>query len=407
MDSDTLKNLQDYYNANKDTKLQLTELLKDSARTNQFKAETPNLLLDYSKQHIDGEVLKQLKEISSQIGLQDKIKKMVAGEVLNTTEQRAVLHTALRAPRTEPALEIDGENVIEEVHIQLDKIKDLAGKVRSGEVLGCTGRRFNTILSIGIGGSYLGVKAAYEALQLTQTGYHTSRDYRMLFLADPDPLDFKLKALDIDVESTLVIVLSKSFTTAETLLNANTVKKYFVDNLKSISSFELNDETIISRHFCAVSTNLAKTHEFGIVDSRVFKIWDWVGGRFSVSSAIGVLSLSIVFGFDVVQELLDGMRDIDLSFQNEDFENNPSVVLGVIGWFNKTIEGYSTRAVLPYNQGLRSFFLHCQQVSMESNGKQVDLEGNVLETPAGVVVFGDSGTKGQHSFYQTLHQGKI
>jgi len=221
------------------------------------------------------------------------------------------------------------------------------------------------------------------------------------------PLYLKLKVENLDLETTLVVILSKSFTTAETMLNAKTVRNVILARLKAQFP-SLLDEEIVKSHFCAVSTNLPGTQNFGISDDRVFKFWDWVGGRFSVSSAIGVLSLSIIFGFETVQEFLSGMRNIDQQFFTEkDIRKNVPVMVGLIGFFNTTIENYSSKAILPYCQGLRDFSAHIQQVSMESNGKQVKIDGSLItEYQSGYVNFGESGTKGQHSFFQALHQGK-
>jgi glucose-6-phosphate isomerase len=285
------------------------------------------------------------------------------------------------------------------VHEELDKMFEFSEKVRNGQILGSTGKRIKTVLSIGIGGSYLGVLACYQAFRNTKQGYFSSRDYILKFLADPDPIDLHQQVDGLDPESTLVIILSKTFTTAETILNATTVKEWFIRSLQSIDA-SLSEEKIISSHFSAVSTDLVKTSKFGIEESRVFAFWDWVGGRFSVSSAIGVLPLSIVFGKSLVEEFLSGMRNIDENFKNEKNPlKNVSVLLGLIGFYNRTIQGFSSKAILPYNQGLSFFSNHIQQVSMESNGKRVNMQGEELAYGTGYVVFGDSGTKGQHSFY--------
>lgn len=404
---DTFSNLQSYYNENKSSNLKLQNLLQDQERTRKFKIEGENYILDYSKQHLDSESLTQLFKIAEDLNLKESIQAMYRGDKINTTEGRSVLHTALRMQKT-AKLEVDGQNVIEDVHKELEKMREFSERVRSGKFKGCTGKRINTILSIGIGGSYLGVLTAYEAFKCTKEGYLSSRDFKALFLADPDPLDFHLKVQELDPESTLVVILSKTFTTAETMLNSNTAKTWILDAFKVISP-ETSEADVIKSHFCAVSTNLEGTSQFGIDNENVFQFWDWVGGRFSVSSAIGVLSLSVIFGYEIVESFLEGMRNIDENFINEvdDFTKNTPVILGLLGFFNSTIEGYECRAILPYNQGLRSFFNHVQQVSMESNGKTVDLNGNSLDGyQAGYINFGESGTKGQHSFFQLLHQGK-
>lgn len=293
------------------------------------------------------------------------------------------------------------------VHEELNKIYDFASRVRSGEILGVTGKRIETVLSLGIGGSYLGVLSVYQAFKNTAEGFLSSRNYTARFLADPDPLDFHSQVDGLDPETTLVIILSKTFTTVETILNACTAKKWVINSLQSINN-NLSESDIVASHFAAVSTNLEKTSQFGIPDNRVFKFWDWVGGRFSVSSAIGVLSLSIIFGKAVVHQFLSGMRNIDENFKNEkEVKKNVCLILGLLGFYNRTIEGYSSKVILPYCQGLSTFFNHIQQVSMESNGKRVNQQGETLPYDTGYVVFGESGTKGQHSFYQLLHQGKF
>lgn len=399
------QNLQTYYNENKAETLKLQNLLKDQERTRKFKIQQENYLLDYSKQHLDSQSFEHLLKIAQDLDLRTKIQSMFNGEVINTTEGRSVLHTALRLPRT-ATLEVDGVDVVKDVHAELDKMKVFSEKIRTGEIRGCTGKRINTLLSIGIGGSYLGVLTAYEGLKNTKAGYYSSRDYKSVFLADPDPLDFHTKVAELDPESTLVVILSKTFTTAETMLNSNTARAWLLRSFNGIDP-QLSQEEIIRSHFCAVSTNLEGTSKYGIDDNRVFQFWDWVGGRFSVSSAIGVLSLSIIFGFEIVQQFLEGMHNIDENFRNEeDLTKNIGVMVGLLGFFNSTIEGYDTRAILPYNQGLRNFFNHIQQLSMESNGKGVKINGDSLDGyQAGYINFGESGTKGQHSFFQLLHQG--
>lgn len=402
---EVFQGLRDYYEANKGDKLRLQNLLKDQERTKTFKIQQENYMLDYSKQHLDSEGMEHLLKIGEKLKLQDQIHSMFTGGEINVTEKRSVLHTALRMPKS-ASLVVDGVDVVKDVHAELESIREFATKVRHGEITGCTGKRISTILSIGIGGSYLGVRTAFEAFRSTREGFFSSRDYDAVFLADPDPLDFKRIITEADPESTLVIILSKSFTTAETMLNARTARNWILKDFAAIDA-TLTEQEIIKSHFCAVSTNLEGTSKFGIDDDRVFKFWDWVGGRFSVSSAIGVLSLSIIFGWDLVHHFLQGMNNIDENFKNEkDLRKNISVVTGLLGFFNSTVEGYDSRCILPYNQGLNTFFNHVQQVSMESNGKGVDVLGGDLDGyQAGYVVFGEAGTKGQHSFFQLLHQG--
>jgi glucose-6-phosphate isomerase len=383
---------QAWYNENSE-QLNLKNLLKNPAHADKFVLQNEGFILDYSKQHINDEAFAKLQNIAQKFNIQQDIQSMFSGEVINRTEGRAVLHTALRAPK-DAVINVNGENVVPHVHAELDKIYEFVDKVRSGEIVGVTGKRIKTILSVGIGGSYLGNLSAYLAFKNTKEGFKSSRDYNALFLADPDPQDFHTQVDSLDVESTLVIILSKSFTTAETMLNANTAREWVLKSLQNIDS-NLSDSEIIAHHFAAVSTNLERTGQFGIPAERVFQFWNWVGGRFSVSSAIGVLSLGIVFGKEVVQQFLKGMNDIDENFKTEtDPKKNISLLLGLIGFYNRTIEGYSNRSILPYNQGLKTFFNHIQQVSMESNGKRVDQNGDVVPYDTGYIVYGESGTKG-------------
>ena len=396
---------QAWYAQNKDSSLKLQNLLKDENHADKFVLQTEDFILDYSKQHINEEAFEKLQSIAQTFNVSGEIQSMFSGEIVNRTEGRAVLHTALRAPK-DAVINVDGTNVVPLVHAELDKIYEYVDQVRSGEITGVTGKRISTILSVGIGGSYLGNLSAYIAFKNTEGGFKNSRDYTARFLADPDPQDFNKQVDGLDPESTLVIILSKSFTTAETMLNARTAREWVIRSLQSTNQ-NLSESEIIAHHFAAVSTNLEKTSAFGIPDNRVFQFWNWVGGRFSVSSAIGVVSLGIIFGKKVVQDFLSGMNNIDENFKNEaDPKKNISLLLGLLGFYNRTIEGYTNKAILPYNQGLATFFNHIQQVSMESNGKRVDQSGDVLPYQTGYIVYGESGTKGQHSFFQLLHQGK-
>lgn len=398
--------LQDWYKSKKSSDLKLQNLLLDQSREQEFILEGDDYLLDYSKQNLNHEAMEKLIALYDKLGVERQIQDKFGGKAINATERRAVLHTALRASKDE-IIDVDGYNVVTTVQEELQRILKFSDQVRKGEILGATGKRIKTILSIGIGGSYLGVMSCYQAFRNTREGFYASRDYTMKFLADPDPIDWHQQKDGLDPESTLVIILSKTFTTSETILNATTVREWFISSLHCTNP-SLSEKQIISSHFCAVSTELAKTSKFGIIESRVFCFWDWVGGRFSVSSAIGMLPLSIVFGRSVIEEFLGGMRNIDHNFKNEkDPKKNASILLGLIGFYNRTIQHYQSKAILPYSQGLSSFFNHIQQVSMESNGKRVDIFGDELNYGTGYVVFGESGTKGQHSFFQLLHQGKL
>ena len=348
---------QKWYEENKASGLKLQNLLKEKNRSDEFSLEGDGFLLDYSKQNLSEEAFARLVSVYEKLGVQKQIQDKFGGKAINATERRAVLHTALRASKDE-IVDVDGYNVVTTVQEELQRILKFSDHVRRGEILGATGKRISTILSIGIGGSYLGVMSCYQAFRNTREGFHSSRDYKMKFLADPDPIDWHQLKDGLDPESTLVIILSKTFTTAETILNATTVKQWLVSSLHCIDS-GLSEKEIISSHFSAVSTDIPKTSKFGISEARVFQFWDWVGGRFSVSSAIGILPLSIVFGRKVIEDFLSGMRNIDHNFKDEkNPRKNLSVLMGLVGFYNRTVQQFSSKAILPYNQGLSSFFNH-------------------------------------------------
>ena len=322
---------------------------------------------------------------------------MFAGEHINATENRAVLHTALRAPR-EASMVDQGENVVPGVWEVLDKIKDFSDRVRSGEWLGFTGKPLTNVVAIGIGGSYLGPLFVHTALTNDVECMKASAGRKLTFLANVDPVDAVDALHGLDPETTLAVIVSKTFTTAETMLNARTVRAWFTKSL---------GEAAIARHMVAVSTNLRGVADFGLNPDNAFGFWDWVGGRFSVSSAVGILPLSLQYGFDIAEKFLQGMHDMDKHFASADLESNLPVIMGLLNVWNSTFLERPTCAILPYAQALSKFAPHIQQLSMESNGKGVDMEGKPLPYDAGEIDFGEPGTNGQHSFYQLIHQGRI
>ncbi|BFO17301.1 hypothetical protein SHKM778_36890 [Streptomyces sp. KM77-8] len=320
-------------------------------------------------------------------GLRDA---MFRGERINTTEDRAVLHTALRAPR-DAVIEVDGENVVPAVHAVLDRMADFAGRVRSGEWTGHTGKRIRTVVNIGIGGSDLGPAMAYEALRA-----YTDRSLAFRFVSNVDGADLHEATRDLDPAETLFIVASKTFTTIETITNATSARSWLLD--------ALGDEKAVARHFVALSTNAGKVTDFGIDTANMFEFWDWVGGRYSFDSAIG-LSLMIAIGPDRFREMLDGFRIVDEHFVNAPADANAPLLMGLLGvWYNNFL-GAQSHAVLPYSHYLSKFTAYLQQLDMESNGKSVDREGRPATWQTGPVVWGTPGTNGQHAYYQLIHQG--
>jgi len=356
--------------------------------------EAEGMVLDCSRQRGTVETQSMLIDLAKKAEIETKRDAMFAGKKLNETEGRAVYHVALRAPLGHAPMLVDGEDQLPLIHKTLDRIEKFSKAVRSGEWKGATGKSLTTILAIGIGGSYLGPEFLYEALK-AYGGISQKLDLR--FLANVDPVDFKRQTADLDTESTLAIVVSKSFTTAETMLNANAVKAWLLAN---------PNITDISKHFVAVSTQLDLTEKFGIQATNVFPFGDYVGGRFSVHSPVGALPIALAYGFDAVAQFLDGAHKMDLHFKNAPLEQNLPVLLGLWGLYNSTFLGYNAKAILPYSQALVRFAAHIQQLDCESNGKSVAMDGTPLDYQAGEIVFGEPGTNGQHSFYQLLHQGR-
>ncbi|MEU0966448.1 glucose-6-phosphate isomerase [Streptomyces sp. NPDC005917] len=363
----------------------------DPARAERYVVRVGDLYIDYSKHLITDETLALLQELATAtdvFGLRDA---MFRGEKINITEQRAVLHTALRAPR-DAVVEVDGENVVPAVHAVLDKMSDFAERVRSGEWTGHTGRRIRNVVNIGIGGSDLGPAMAYEALRA-----FTARDLTFRFVSNVDGADLHEATRDLDPAETLFIVASKTFTTIETITNATSARTWLVDGLDG-------DEKAVARHFVALSTNAGKVTDFGIDPDNMFEFWDWVGGRYSYDSAIG-LSLMIAIGPDRFREMLDGFRLVDEHFRTAPAEANAPVLLGLLGiWYGNFFDAQS-HAVLPYSHYLSKFTAYLQQLDMESNGKSVDRDGRPVDWQTGPVVWGTPGTNGQHAYYQLIHQG--
>ena len=364
---------------------------QDPKRGERLTAEAAGLYLDYSKNRITDETLDLLMQLAEESGLRARIDAMFAGEKINVTENRAVLHVALRAPRG-TSIVVDGENVVPQVHAVLDKMSAFAERVRSGAWKGHTGRRIRNVINIGIGGSDLGPVMAYEALR-----HYSDRSMTFRFVSNVDGTDFVEATRDLDPAETLFIVSSKTFTTLETMTNAQSARAWSLGGLGG-------DVAAVAKHFVAVSTNAQKVAEFGIDTANMFGFWDWVGGRYSMDSAIG-LSTMIAIGPDAFRAMLDGFHQMDEHFRTAPFERNVPVLMGLLSlWYNDFF-GAQTVAVLPYEQYLKRFAAYLQQLTMESNGKHVTFEGVEVTYPTGPIYWGEPGTNGQHSFYQLIHQG--
>ena len=362
----------------------------DAARGENLAIEDVGIYLDYSKQRVDAQTMRLLQELAQARDLRRSIDAMFAGEKINFTENRAVLHVALRAPRGERFV-VDGHDVAPDVHAVLDRMARFAEKVRSGEWAGHTGKRIRNVVSIGIGGSDLGPVMAYEALRA-----YSRRDISFRFVSNVDGTDFVEATHDLDAAETLFIVCSKTFTTQETLTNAHAARHWCLR--------ALGDENAIRKHFVAVSTNADAVRAFGIDVAQMFGFWDWVGGRYSMDSAIG-LSTLIAIGPEHFRAMLDGFHALDTHFRSAPFERNLPVVMGLLGIWNANFLDAATVAVLPYEQYLKRFPAYLQQLTMESNGKHVTRDGDTVDYATGPIYWGEPGTNGQHSFYQLLHQG--
>jgi glucose-6-phosphate isomerase len=373
-------------------KVHLRDLFaKDPSRGERFTASAVGIDIDYSKNRITDETLNLLFQVAREARLEERRAAMFSGEKINTTENRAVLHTALRAPK-EASIFVDGKNVVPEVHAVLDRMAAFAEQVRSGAWKGHTGKRIRNVINIGIGGSDLGPVMAYEALR-----HYSQRDMNFRFVSNVDGTDIAEAVRDLDPEETLFIVSSKTFTTLETMTNAQSAREWSLRGLGG-------DEKSVARHFVAVSTNAKEVAKFGIDTANMFEFWDWVGGRYSMDSAIG-LSTMVAIGPENFRALLDGFHQMDEHFRTAPMERNLPVILGLLGiWYNDFF-GAQTVAVLPYDRYLKRFPAYLQQLTMESNGKHVTLEGTAVKTDTGPVYWGEPGTNGQHSFYQLIHQG--
>eukprot|EP00271_Cylindrocystis_brebissonii_P011937 TRINITY_DN29970_c0_g1_i1.p1 TRINITY_DN29970_c0_g1~~TRINITY_DN29970_c0_g1_i1.p1 ORF type:complete len:657 (-),score=117.64 TRINITY_DN29970_c0_g1_i1:549-2303(-) len=375
----------------------LRELLSDAQRSAAMIKEFDGMTVDFSRQRATATTISKLLKLAEEANLEDKIKKMFNGYHLNSTENRAVLHVALRAPRSK-SIVVDGKDVVPDVWEVLDKIKSFTDKVRNGEWVGATGKPLTDVVAIGIGGSFLGPLFVHTALQTEPQEAVKAQGRSLHFLSNVDPIDVANALHGLNQETTLVVVVSKTFTTAETMLNARTVRTWITSAL---------GQSAVAKHMVAVSTNIKLVKEFGIDPANAFAFWDWVGGRYSVTSAVGVLPLALQYGFESVQSFLEGAWSVDQHFATEPFENNIPVLLGLLSVWNVSFWGNPARAILPYCQALAKLAPHIQQVSMESNGKGVSIDGRTLPYEAGEIDFGEPGTNGQHSFYQLIHQGRV
>ncbi len=363
----------------------------DPGRGERMTVEAAGLYLDYSKNRITDETLGLLMNLAEESGLKDRIEAMFRGEKINRTEKRAVLHIALRAPKG-AVIVVDGENVVPGVHEVLEKMANFSERIRSGAWVGHTGKRIRNVINIGIGGSDLGPVMAYEALK-----HYSERDMTFRFVSNVDATDFAEAVRDLDPSETLFIISSKTFTTLETMTNAHTARDWSVAGLGG-------DEKSVARHFVAVSTNAEGVAKFGIDTDNMFEFWDWVGGRYSMDSAIG-LSTMLAIGPDHFRAMLDGFHEMDEHFRTTPFADNLPVLMGLLSvWYNDFFDA-QTVAVLPYDQYLKRFPAYLQQLTMESNGKHVTLDGIKTDYQTGPIYWGEPGTNGQHSFYQLIHQG--
>ena len=384
------QDLAQHYDGMRD--IQLRDLFaKDADRGTRLTAEACGIFLDFSKNRITDETLQLLVALAEDIGLRDKIEDMFTGKRINVTEDRSVLHIALRTPKTE-SIVVDGEDIVPQVHAVLDRMATFCNQVRDGLWRGHTGKRIRNVVNIGIGGSDLGPVMAYEALRS-----YSERDLTFRFVSNVDGTDFVEATHDLNAEETLFIVASKTFSTLETMTNAGSARNWLLSQLG-------DDKTAVAKHFVAVSTHANRVSEFGIDTNNMFEFWDWVGGRYSMDSAIG-LSTMLAIGPDRFGEMLAGFHEIDSHFRTAPFDRNLPAILGLLTvWYTNFFNAQSI-AVLPYEQYLKRFPAYLQQLTMESNGKQVTLEGHPVDTDTGPIYWGEPGTNGQHSFYQLIHQG--
>ncbi|HTY11731.1 MAG TPA: glucose-6-phosphate isomerase [Bacteroidota bacterium] len=381
--------LEAHYTTMKDSRLRIL-FADDPKRGERLVIEAAGIYFDYSKHRITGETLALLVRLAEESGLRERIDAMFRGEKINATEKRAVLHTALRAPKG-TAIVVDGENVVPHVHAVLDKMAAFSNSVRSGQWKGYTGKPIRNVVNVGIGGSDLGPVMAYEALR-----QYSQRNLTFRFVSNIDGTDFAEAVQGLNADETLFIISSKTFTTQETMTNAHTARAWMLS--------ALSEPAAVAKHFVAVSTNAKEVSAFGIDTANMFEFWDWVGGRYSMDSAIG-LSTMIAIGPDNFRAMLDGFHQMDEHFRTAPFDRNIPVVMALLGiWYNNFF-GAQTAAVLPYEQYLKRFPAYLQQLTMESNGKRVTIDGAEIKYQTGAIYWGESGTNGQHSFYQLIHQG--
>mmetsp|Transcript_10706 Transcript_10706/g.23705 ORF Transcript_10706/g.23705 Transcript_10706/m.23705 type:complete len:747 (-) Transcript_10706:88-2328(-) len=381
----------------------LRDMIQDPSRCNAMYAEHDGVYLDYSRQQATLETMDLLMDLAEKQNLEERIKGMFNGEKINFTEDRAVLHTALRAGKDEiGTVFVDDLDAIKEVHDVLHQIKTFTEAFRSGQITGYTGKRMRNIVSVGIGGSYLGPEFLHEVLKTEAEGINSSLGYSLRFLANVDPVDVERTCADLDPEETLIIVVSKTFTTAETMLNARTMRQWLWD-------FMGDDIEVVKNHVVACSSVSAteNVEAFGIdTDKYFFRFWDWVGGRYSVCGAAGAVPISLLYGFDLFEKFLEGARSMDQHFLNAPMKENIPIIMGLLGVWNSSFMGYNSRALIPYAQALLRLPAHIQQLDMESNGKRINRFGVEIDYPVGEVDFGEPGTNSQHSFFQLIHQGQ-
>ncbi len=368
----------------------------DPQRAKTLSVSTDRIYLDYSRQLVSPEAVSLLIGLANETGLKEKIEGMFNGDIVNITENRSVLHTALRN-RSDTPVYVNCKDVMIDVNFTLDMINHFSDQVLSGAKKGVTGKKIKNIVSIGIGGSYLGVDYLATALKK-----YAKEDMNLIFVSNVDRTDFHEKTQLLNPEETMIVIISKTFTTAETMKNAESAREWLLGALKDKVA---NPRDIIKTHFVAVSTAKDKVTAFGIDPNNIFGFWDWVGGRYSATSAVGAVPLSLYLGFDTFKQILEGAHWMDNHFRKSPFEKNISVLSGLIDLWNIDFLGLKTRALLPYAQALSKLPAHTQQVEMESNGKAVDNDGRHVDYDTGEVVFGEAGTNGQHSFYQLIHQG--
>ncbi len=383
-------------------KLHLRDLMKNERRCSQLTAEFEGSFLDYSRMQVTQRTMVLLSALAKRQRVEEKIAAMYRGDPINMTERRPVLHTALRSTLDDKPIIVSGENVIEQVHEVLQRVRRFSELVRSGAKRGATGKHFRNIVAVGIGGSYLGPEFVHEAFTTEVTSHAESTFYRLRFLSNVDPVDVRRTLYDLDPQETIVIIISKTFTTAETMLNARTTRQWLWDAMG-------HEPRVVAQHMaaCTSISSLGLVEEFGIEREQVFEFWDWVGGRYSVCSSVGALPLSLKYGYSTFEKFLAGARSIDKHFLNAPMERNIPLIMGMLSVWNISFMGYRARTVLPYAEALLKLPAYIQQLSMESNGKHVTVQGDELDYDVGQIDFGEPGTNGQHSFFQLLHMGQI